>query len=40
MDIGKPRRIHRVEPVQDPVPAKPPAPKPQREKEPERVTAK
>jgi hypothetical protein len=31
MEIGKPRRIHRVEPLKEPVPGKPaPAPPPEK----------
>jgi hypothetical protein len=28
MEVGKPQRIHRIEPIRDPVPA-PPQPRPQ-----------
>jgi hypothetical protein len=42
MDVGKPQRVYRVEPLREPVPsrpepAEPPAPKPV---EPEKVPAK
>ncbi|HET8606827.1 MAG TPA: hypothetical protein VFL66_07325 [Gaiellaceae bacterium] len=33
MDIGKPQRIVRVEPLEDPVPRETPAPAPEREPE-------
>jgi hypothetical protein len=33
MDIGKPQRVIRVEPLRDPVPQKAPAPPPQRKPE-------
>ena len=40
MDIGKPKRIHRVEPVRDPVPpAREPAPVPEAPREPEKTPA-
>jgi hypothetical protein len=37
MKIGKPTRIYRVEPVRDPVPAKPEPAKPRRERPAEPV---
>lgn len=37
MDIGKPQRIVRVEPLEEPVPRKTPAPAPERK--PEKVPA-
>ena len=37
MDIGKPQRIVRVEPLEEPVPRETPAPTPERE--PEKVPA-
>ncbi len=37
MDIGKPQRIVKVEPLEEPVPRKAPAPPPERK--PERVPA-
>jgi hypothetical protein len=44
MDIGKPRRVHIVEPLEHPVPGKQPEPAPPREPErvrtPERVPEK
>lgn len=39
MNIGKPKRVITVEPLQDPVPRRAPAPTPQRE-EPARPTRK
>jgi hypothetical protein len=38
VDIGKPRRVHRVEPIKDPVPRQPA--QPERPAEPKQVPAK
>ncbi|HSC49821.1 MAG TPA: hypothetical protein VLD16_06100 [Gaiellaceae bacterium] len=40
MEVGKPQRIHRVEPIKEPVPSKAPPAEPERRVEPEKVPAK
>jgi hypothetical protein len=38
--IGKPRRIHRVEPIKNPVPSKSPPAQPEQPVEPKKLPAK